>query len=75
MGSVAKMAADPQASVLEVLSKNAYSPFELMEQLEEKKQLSDASVKAAILDLLRQMKIEYGPDQKLHLRPECEAVR
>ena len=74
MGSVAKMAVDPKSSVLETLRQRDCLPFELMEVLEREKHLSDASVKSAILDLLQQMKIEFGPDLKLRLRVEAQAA-
>jgi hypothetical protein len=75
MGSVAKMTVDPQSTILEALSKREYLPLELMKRLGEEKQLTDASLKSAILDLLREMRIEFGPDQKLRIRAEAPVVR
>ena len=74
MGSVARMVLDPQSAVLAALGERVYSPFELMEFLEAEKGLNDAAVKSAILDLLRETKIEFGPDQKLRLRAEVQAA-
>ena len=39
MGTVAKMAVDPQATILEALSEHEYLPLELMRRLGEEKQL------------------------------------
>jgi hypothetical protein len=75
MGSVARMALDTQATVLETLREHEYLPLDLMERLQREKHLSDASVKSAILDLLQQMKIEFGPDLKLRLRAKGTAAR
>jgi hypothetical protein len=73
VGSVPKMAPDPQATVLEALRDHEYLPVELMDFLEKHQHLSDASLKSAILELLQQMKIEFGPNLKLRLRPEKKA--
>ncbi|HEX5424005.1 MAG TPA: hypothetical protein VFW94_10675 [Candidatus Acidoferrales bacterium] len=65
----AAVAAEPQAAdaVLAMLRNEDCLPVELMDRLEKQKQLSDAVLKAAILDLLQQRRIEFGPDQKLRL--------
>jgi len=75
MGSVARMAVDPQSTILEALREREYLPLELMKRLGGEKQLTDASLKSAILDLLREMKIEFGPDQKLRIRAEAPVAR
>jgi hypothetical protein len=74
MGSVAKMAADPQAAVLQALQQREYLPIELLKSLQDEQRLSLPSIKAAILDLLREMKIEFGPDQKLRIRVAAHSV-
>lgn len=63
------MALDPKTAVLEALRQREHGYFsaDLMEYLETTKQLSDAKTKAAILDLLGEMKIEFSPEQKLRL--------
>lgn len=63
------MAVDPQVAeaILETLKAGEFLPVALMDRLEKERNLSDAVLKAAILDLLDHRSIEFGPDQKLRL--------
>ena len=74
MSSTAKMVIDCQAIILDALKEKEYLPIDLMEYLATQKCLSDASSKSAILELLREAKIEFGPDQKLRLRTNASAA-
>lgn len=65
----AGMAVDPRVAgaILQMLNAANYLPVELMDRLEKERHFPDAVLKAAILDLLEQRRIEFGPDQKLRL--------
>lgn len=74
MSTVAKMAMNPKEAVLQTLREKPFVPIQLMLHLEKEKSLSEAAVKAAILDLLHEMRIEYGPDLKLRINAETPAA-
>jgi len=73
VATAAKMMVDARVAVLEALRKEELLSTDLMDYLERDKQLSDETVRSVILDLLKQAKIEFGPNQKLRVRvPEAK---